>query len=82
MAGSVNDKGTYHQLHGRGDFKTLGLLASLLISIPGVRPVTDFLSRSPMITHLVGEPDPRHEIEKTRLVLRMGVGTWLWETVS
>lgn len=35
-----------------------------------------------MITHLVGEPDPRHEIEKTWLVLRMGVGAWLWETLS
>lgn len=34
-----------------------------------------------MITHLVGEPDPPHEIEKTQPVLRTGVETWLCETL-
>lgn len=74
LAGSADDIRTSHQLRGRGDLQTRGLLVSLPMSTPGVRPATDFLSRAPTIA-------PQHETEKTLPALRSGVETRLSGTL-
>lgn len=74
LAGSTDDIHTSHQLRGRGGLQTRGLLASLPMSTPGVRPATDFLSRAPTIA-------PQHETEKTPPALRSGMETRLSGTL-